>query len=972
MTTPLSYLRTAFAAGLVISVLPIIAVALSPGVAGATPPTSMAIQINTRAPGCNDPTVILPLDGSDNANVDWGDGTTLTGAGGDQPHTYSPGTYTIAISGEVTWFGSSLVTSNCAITGVSQWGDIGITSLSYAFYGDTNLTSLPTTLPSGVTDLSHTLDGATSFNQNVSSWDTASVTNMSAMFQFASAFNNGGAALETTAGGWDTASVSNMSAMFQFASAFNNNVSTWNTTNVTDMSYMFFDATDFNQSVTGWNTSSVTTVAAMFDGASAFNQNVSAWDTSSITNMGYMFEFASAFNNGGAALETTVGGWNTSSVTTMASMFYAASTFNQNVSSWDTASVTNMSYMFYEDSLFNQSLSSWNTFNVTDMIAMFYEDSFFNQGLGSWSISDVTTMAYMLSHTGLSQTNYDSTLEGWAAETVKTQVALGAADLYYTAAAASARATLMNTVADDWTITDAGEAPAQSVTISNNSGTDADSAVFGSGPYQLNATASESGTLTYSTADSSVCSVDATSGAVTLIGVGSCTIRVGANATGNYAAATPITFALTITGAAQSVAVSNNSGTDADSAVFGSGPYQLRATASESGTLTYSTSSSSCSVDANSGAVTLIGVGSCTIRVGANATGNYAAATPITFALTITTAFVAPPTGPTNAPPPTNPSVPASSFGTPTSVTASCAATTTVSETSGGANETITVPQCALPSGTTVSAYPVINTAPLVAQVPAGSSYVLSFAVTWEAPNGTSPTATAPITMTITDLSIVAGDTIYELTSTGLVAVGTATANVTVTITFSSDPTFLVSHTTPVAQAPLRITTLSGTVGTALTLVTSGGSGSGAVSFTVTNATATGCRITGRSLTATGAGKCLVTAKKAADTTYLAASSSATTVRFTAKVIPVHLHATRVHHYARVGRTVTMTIVGTGFYGKPTITSNEAGTRAVVTHDSGKLLTVRVTVRAGSPKGKHTFTIRLANGKSCRIYYLVK
>ena len=883
MTTPLSYLRTAFAAGLVISVLPIIAVALSPGVAGATPPTSMAIQINTRAPGCNDPTVILPLDGSDNANVDWGDGTTLTGAGGDQPHTYSPGTYTIAISGEVTWFGSSLVTSNCAITGVSQWGDIGITSLSYAFYGDTNLTSLPTTLPSGVTDLSHTLDGATSFNQNVSSWDTASVTNMSAMFQFASAFNNGGAALETTAGGWDTASVSNMSAMFQFASAFNNNVSTWNTTNVTDMSYMFFDATDFNQSVTGWNTSSVTTVAAMFDGASAFNQNVSAWDTSSITNMGYMFEFASAFNNGGAALETTVGGWNTSSVTTMASMFYAASTFNQNVSSWDTASVTNMSYMFYEDSLFNQSLSSWNTFNVTDMIAMFYEDSFFNQGLGSWSISDVTTMAYMLSHTGLSQTNYDSTLEGWAAETVKTQVALGAADLYYTAAAASARATLMNTVADDWTITDAGEAPAQSVTISNNSGTDADSAVFGSGPYQLNATASESGTLTYSTADSSV-----------------------------------------------------------------------------------------CSVDANSGAVTLIGVGSCTIRVGANATGNYAAATPITFALTITTAFVAPPTGPTNAPPPTNPSVPASSFGTPTSVTASCAATTTVSETSGGANETITVPQCALPSGTTVSAYPVINTAPLVAQVPAGSSYVLSFAVTWEAPNGTSPTATAPITMTITDPNIKAGDIIYELTSTGLAAVGTATANGTVTITFSSDPIFLVSHTTPVAQASLRITTLSGTLGTALTLVTSGGSGSGAVSFTVTNATATGCRITGRSLTATGAGKCLVTAKKAADTTYLAASSSATTVRFTAKVIPVHLHATRVHHYARVGRTVTMTIVGTGFYGKPTITSNEAGTRAVVTHDSGKLLTVRVTVRAGSPKGKHTFTIRLANGKSCRIYYLVK
>jgi hypothetical protein len=69
---------------------------------------------------------------------------------------------------------------------------------------------------------------------------------------------------------------------------------------------------------------------------------------------------------------------------------------------------------------------------------------------------------------------------------------------------------------------------------------------------------------------------------------------------------------------------------------------------------------------------------------------------------------------------------------------------------------------------------------------------------------------------------------------------------------------------------------------------------------------------------------------------------------------------------------VTLTIVGTGFYGHVTVTSNEAGTRAVVTHDSGKLLTVRVTVRAGSRKGEHTFTIRLANGKSCRVNYLVK
>jgi len=73
-----------------------------------------------------------------------------------------------------------------------------------------------------------------------------------------------------------------------------------------------------------------------------------------------------------------------------------------------------------------------------------------------------------------------------------------------------------------------------------------------------------------------------------------------------------------------------------------------------------------------------------------------------------------------------------------------------------------------------------------------------------------------------------------------------------------------------------------------------------------------------------------------------------------------------------VGRTVTVTITGTCFYGQPRITSNEAGTRVGVSHDNGKVLVVRVTVRARSPKGWHTFTIREPNGKLCRANYLVK
>ncbi len=245
-----------------------------------------------------------------------------------------------------------------------------------------------------------------------------------------------------------------------------------------------------------------------------------------------------------------------------------------------------------------------------------------------------------------------------------------------------------------------------------------------------------------------------------------------------------------------------------------------------------------------------------------------------------------PPTGPTNAPAPITATVPATTFGMPTSITASSTTSLTLTQTSGGASEAILVPAGALPSGTTVTVYPVVETAPLVAQVPAGSSYVLSFAVTWQAPDGTSPNATTPITVTITDPDIVIGDTIYETTSTGLVAVGTATANGTVTITFSSDPTFLAVHKNAVAKPRLTASKVKGS--------------------------------------------------------------------------PV------------VGRSVTLKIVGTGFYGTPKITSNETGTKVTVSHVSATLLTVRVKVKAGSRKGAHTFTIHLADGRSCKVNYIVK
>jgi len=88
----------------------------------------------------------------------------------------------------------------------------------------------------------------------------------------------------------------------------------------------------------------------------------------------------------------------------------------------------------------------------------------------------------------------------------------------------------------------------------------------------------------------------------------------------------------------------------------------------------------------------------------------------------------------------------------------------------------------------------------------------------------------------------------------------------------------------PSVQSTLTITTLAGHIGTPLTLATSGDTGGGAVTYGVSNGSATGCAISGSSLKATSAGTCVVIATKAANGTNAAVSSPATTITFAPKI----------------------------------------------------------------------------------------
>jgi surface protein len=185
-------------------------------------------------------------------------------------------------------------------------------------------------------------------------WDTSLVTDMSGI----DGTSGQGFGKKSTFNGdiskWNTEKVTAMYFMFYQAYAFNHDIGSWNTAQVTDMGHMFYDAFAFNQDIGGWNTEKVATMGPMFFRASSFNQDIGDWNTALVTDMRHMFNSASAFNH-------DIGSWNTAQVTDMNTMFYSASAFNHDISSWTgSAATTAQMYMFYQATAFQAKYTCTN------------------------------------------------------------------------------------------------------------------------------------------------------------------------------------------------------------------------------------------------------------------------------------------------------------------------------------------------------------------------------------------------------------------------------------------------------------------------------------------------------------------------------------------------------------------------------------------------------------------------------------
>ena len=148
-----------------------------------------------------------------------------------------------------------------------------------------------------------------------------------------------------------------------------------------------------------------------------------------------------------------------------------------------------------------------------------------------------------------------------------------------------------------------------------------------------------------------------------------------------------------------------------------------------------------------------------------------------------------------------------------------------------------------------------------------------------------------------TDLTLTAtggsggGALSYVVTSTGTAGCSIANGNVlsattpgtcTVTATRAASTNYLVESSTATtvtiarrAQAALNVSTVTGDIFTGIIVSSSGGSGTGAVTYGVTTGTAN-CALTSGVVTARTVGTCLLTVSKAADTYYLSATESFT------------------------------------------------------------------------------------------------
>lgn len=407
------------------------------------------MTMNIRILSLSNATITLPftIPADYTITVNWGDSST--------PGTYGPldeitytynriGNFIINISGTATGYGvgsGNAATGSNLITGVSSWGVINFTSLSGAFTGCSNLTSVPSVIPSTTTDTSYMFNGAVNLSQDLTSWDATAVTEATLMFknckmnssigynypQFSDGFTPNLGSFDQMVINVTITSVSGTSSRLalpltipegdditvswgdsttntydssdtydssgnQYSNIIHTYTGIGNYTITVSGSVTRYGSPHFKEpyighnliyGITNWGNLGLTSLS----GAFFCNRNaiiVPSSIPSTVTDTSYMFYNCINFNNANLI------NWNTSAVTNMEYMFYSANNFNQNIGQWDTDSVENMDGMFQDAYRFSQNLSDWATRSLTSALDMHKNCPLANLPANQISSSDIS------------------------------------------------------------------------------------------------------------------------------------------------------------------------------------------------------------------------------------------------------------------------------------------------------------------------------------------------------------------------------------------------------------------------------------------------------------------------------------------------------------------------------------------------------------------------------------------------------
>jgi uncharacterized repeat protein (TIGR02543 family) len=232
----------------------------------------------------------------------------------------------------------------------------------------------------------------------------------------------------------------------------------------------------------------------------------------------------------------------------------------------------------------------------------------------------------------------------------------------------------------------------------------------------------------------------------------------------------------------------------------------------------------------------------------------------------------------------------ASLFGITNSLTRIGSVTTVanVANTFSGANSNssvaVSIPENALPAGTTINFDMVGNSSRATGLLP-NVNYLISIAISWITGDGLVPDTAAnkPISVTISNATIKAGATAYAIVNNVSTLLGTASQDGTITIALTSDPEVVIAAVKPGAPTNVAATSNGNQQSVISWSPPSSNGGSAITGYTVTaspgagtcTTSTTSCTIS--SLTNGTAYTFTVTATNAVGTSVASTSASATT-----------------------------------------------------------------------------------------------